>query len=57
MGRKLTDKELADPDIQALLDAVEKASKPVGRKQPKPDHAASERPIHDKPAGSTIPKL
>jgi hypothetical protein len=32
MGRKLTDEEFADPDFQALLVSLEKASKPIARK-------------------------
>ena len=50
MGRKLTDEELADPDFQALIVALEKASKPVTLKRPDPARPVSEAEVHDEPA-------
>ena len=53
MGRKLTDEELADPDFQALIVALEKVSKPVAVKPPNPDRPVSEAEVHDEPATGT----
>ncbi len=50
MGRTLTDEELADPDFQALIVALEKASKPVTVKRPDPDRPVSEVEVHDEPS-------
>jgi hypothetical protein len=53
MGRKLTEEELADPDFQALIVALEKVSKPVAVKRPNPDHPVSEVEVHDKPTSTS----
>jgi hypothetical protein len=52
MGRKLTDEELADPDFQALIVALEKVSKPVAVKRPHPDRPVSEAEVHDEPTSA-----
>jgi hypothetical protein len=52
MGRKLTDEELADPDFQALIVALEKASKPVTVKRPNTGRPVSEVEVHDEPASA-----
>ena len=43
MGRKLTEEELADPDFQALLVALEKVAKPVTLKAIKRWHRPAEQ--------------
>ena len=49
MGRKLTDEELADPDFQALIVALEKAAKPVGVRHPNTGRPVSDAEGYDEP--------
>jgi hypothetical protein len=49
MGRKPTDEELNNPDFQALLTALDKVSKPVGPKLPKPARSTNPPYVAGKP--------